>query len=351
MSRTIHRGLVLLVSCLSLGPWAQAGDIVFPGKTWERRAPEAVGLDGGRLEAFGKALGGRGCVVKDGFLVHAWGDPTERGDLYSSVKPLLSTLLFFAVEEGRIASVDVKVKDFGWALRPKDQSMTFRHLADMTSGYARPEPPGAAWAYNDYAIMLYQLTLFDRVYKQDALAVLTDPKRLGPLQFEDQPEFTSRRRLRASTRDFARIAWFWLNRGRWGDVQLLPKRYFDEFMKPDVAIEVPRTRLTEGPEDDYLRIGSFGGGSDHFANDLSGIYGFNWWYNSTGARHRDTVAWPALPRDAVLSLGARGNHSVLVPSLKLTVTTALGDWGGNEPGRPDSKMNQRMGLLMAAVKH
>ena len=37
----------------------------------------------------------------------------------------------------------------------------------MTGGYARPEPPGAAWAYNDFAIQLYQKTLFDRVFRAD----------------------------------------------------------------------------------------------------------------------------------------------------------------------------------------
>ena len=37
---------------------------------------------------------------------------------------------------------DQPVADFGWDLRPKDRGMTFRHLASMTSGYARPERPG-----------------------------------------------------------------------------------------------------------------------------------------------------------------------------------------------------------------
>ena len=59
---------------------------------------------------------------------------------------------------------------FGWELREKDRSMTFRHLGAMTSGYARPEPPGAAWSYNDYAIQLYQKTLFDQCVQGAARA-------------------------------------------------------------------------------------------------------------------------------------------------------------------------------------
>ena len=59
--------------------------------------------------------------------------------------------------------------------------MTFRHLADMTSGYGRPERPGEAFAYNDYAIQLYQLTLFDRVFQRTPEKAAHDPRRLGAL--------------------------------------------------------------------------------------------------------------------------------------------------------------------------
>ena len=113
--------------------------------------------------------------------------------------------------------MDTPIRDYGWDLRPKDRKITFRHLADMTSGYARPEPPGAAWAYNDFAIQLYQQTLFDRVFRADPSRSSATRQRLGPLRFQDGLEFTGKRRMRASVRDFARIAWFWANRGRWGD--------------------------------------------------------------------------------------------------------------------------------------
>ena len=59
-----------------------------------------------------------------------------------------------------------RIADVRLGAGEKDRSMTFRHLGAMTSGYARPEPPGAAWSYNDYAIQLYQKTLFDRVFKE-----------------------------------------------------------------------------------------------------------------------------------------------------------------------------------------
>ena len=118
----------------------------FPGRSWDHKPPAELGLDPQRLEAVALALRGRGCFVKDGYVVHFWGDQAQKSDWYSSAKPVLSTLLMFAIQEGKIASPDARIADFGWELLPKDHTMTFRHLASMTSGYARPEPPGEAWA-------------------------------------------------------------------------------------------------------------------------------------------------------------------------------------------------------------
>ena len=117
------------------------------------------------------ALGGRGCAIKNGFVVKAWGAQGKKGDWASSAKPVLSTLLMFALHEGKIKSFDQPVVDFGWELLPKDRTMTLRQLASMTSGYARPEEPGQAWAYNDYAIQLYQKTLFDKIFRGTPEAV------------------------------------------------------------------------------------------------------------------------------------------------------------------------------------
>ncbi len=176
--------------------------------------------------------------------------------------------------------------------------MTFRHLANMISGYRRPERPGEAFAYNDCAIQLYQKTLFDRVFKEDPERVIHASHRLGVLGFEDGIDFTQgKRRIKASVRDFSRIAWFWLNRGQWDGKQLLDRRFFDRYMRPHVAADLPHTKGGEG--EDYLGIKSYGGGSDHFTKFGPGIYGFNWWLNSTGRTHRRNITWPDAPEDTL----------------------------------------------------
>jgi CubicO group peptidase (beta-lactamase class C family) len=300
------------------------------------------------FEEIAASLGGQGCIVVDGNLVHAWGDQAARVDWTSAAKPVLSTLLFFAIEEGLVASADQPIAEFGWNLHQKDQGITFRHLGAMTSGYARPEAPGAAWAYNDYAIQLYQQTLFDKVFKREPHVVAEAPHRLGALNLQDGLQWRdTNRRLRASVRDYARIAQFWLQNGRWEATQVLPARYFEEFMKPQTPADLPHT--TPAPTDDYLGIGTYGGGSDHFTKYGAGTYGFNWWFNAHGRLHPDTLTWPDAPPDTVMAIGASGNCAALFPSLNALLVCAKGDWGKLEAGHADSKMNRVLAHAAAAI--
>jgi hypothetical protein len=320
----------------------------FPGKTWPVCAPEDVGLDSSMLEGIAQYLEGRGCIVKNGYVVHAWGEQSERSDWMSSAKPVISTLLFFALQEGLIKSVDQPIAEFGWDLNEQDQAITFRHLGAMCSGFRRPEPPGTAWAYNDPAIQLYQKTVFDKVFKADPHDVSGHPDRLGALDFEDGLNWRKdTRRLRASVRDFARIAWFWLNRGRWAERQLLPESYFDTYVRPQTSKNLPHTQPEEGP--DYLNIGSYGGGSDHFTEFGAGIYGFNWWFNDTGRLHPESRTWPDAPTDTYMSIGAGGNCAAIFPSLNAVLVCAKGNWGKLEGGKRESRMNRILALTATAV--
>ncbi len=226
--------------------------------------------------------------------------------------------------------------------------MTLRHLASMTSGYARPEEPGHAWAYNDYAIQLYQKTLFDKIFQGPPETVFHDSNRFGALGLQDGFAFRkSNRRMSASVRDMARVAWFWLNRGNWDGRQLLPRKYFDENMRPQVPADLPLS--AEAKTNDYLRIGSYGGESSHFSKGGPGIYGFNWWFNATGGRHPDTLTWPDAPRDAIMAIGHAGNCALLLPSRNFVLVALDADWGENDPGQADSKFNRRLEQIAAAA--
>ncbi len=267
-------------------PSLSADEIVFPHELWQQKNAAEMGLDDSKLEAVATAQRSRGCVIKKGYVVKTWGSQSEKGDLASSAKTALSTLLMFAHKQGRIKSFDQPIVDFGWELSSNDQTMTFRQLASMTGGYARPEESGKAWAHNDYAIQLYQKRLFDKVFHV--------PERFGALQLQDGFNFRdTNRRMRASVRDFARVAWFRMNRGQWNRVQLLPRSFFDDNMRPQVPIDLPLS--VPAATDDYLKIGTYGGESNHFSSAGPGIYGFNWWFNKTGRTHSDELSWADAP--------------------------------------------------------
>ncbi|MDX2035845.1 MAG: serine hydrolase [Isosphaeraceae bacterium] len=325
-----------------------AAEVVFPREHWESREPRALGLDPAELDALARELGGRGCVVKDGWIVKSWGDQAVRRDWASSAKPVLSTLLFFALAEGRVRSVDQPIADFGWELLGKDRGITFRHLGAMTSGYARPDAPGEAWAYNDFAINLYQKTLFERVFRGDPGEVANAPQRFGALGLEDGLAFRpTNRRMSASVRDFARIGWFWLNRGVWDGRRVLPAEVFDDHFRPQVPRDLRRS--APGATNDVLGIGTYGGGSDHFTEAGPGIYGFNWWFNARGREHPNAKTWPDAPDDLVMTLGVRGNSSAILPSARAVLVAAEANWGELEPGKVDSRQNQILRRFVAAV--
>ena len=64
-----------------------------------------------------------------------------------------------------------------------------------------------------------------------------------------------------------------------------------------------------------------------------------------------TTKRPALlqPADLYMSLGAHGNSSVIIPSLRLVLVCARGKWGSHEPGDPASPMNTLLKTLAEAA--
>jgi CubicO group peptidase (beta-lactamase class C family) len=285
---------------------------VYPTSTWSTRTPAQLGLDPDPLDELRTATGNQaGVIIKEGYLAYSWGNIGAKFDWASAAKPVISTMLFFAIREGKLGGVNALIRSHGWNLISKDRTMTFAHLANMVSGYALPEAPGARWGYNDYGIQLYNKTLFDRVFRQKPDAVVRSANRLGPLNFQDGALYGSDRggyALVTSPRDMARIGWFWLNKGLWRGTQRLPKSFFDNYMRTQVSSSLPRTA---GGLNDYLNVGTHGGGTDQ-AFPGQGRYGYNWWFNP----NRQT--WPSAPADTIQARGHNNAESMfIIPSLNL----------------------------------
>ena len=140
VTRTAPILLLAIAAAIPAAPGANRAPTeqpVYPAAEWEKRTPEQVGLSAEKLKSLADLAGGRGCVVRHGYLVYTWGDPAKSGDIASAVKPVISTLLLLAVQNGTLASVDAKVADFEPGLlklnRGKDAGITWQHLASQTS--------------------------------------------------------------------------------------------------------------------------------------------------------------------------------------------------------------------------
>ena len=329
---------------------------IFPAAHWQACSTEQAGLCGEKLAALANLTGGRGCVVRHGRMAFAWGDQAKSSDVASAFKPLLSTLLLVAVQEGRLASVDAPVADFEPRLRElnggKDAAITWRHLASQTSGYGLADKPGEAWAYNDYALALYYDTLTGRVFGTNGTEVLRT-RLAKPLQFEDRYTFNafgpSNRpgRLALSCRDFARFGLLVLRQGRWGERQPFDAKAFVGMTNSLVPPSLP---LTSGKEADMLPKQRSIGGTRNITPVGPGFYSFNWWLNGTNAAGQRL--WPDAPADAFAASGHGGKRLLfLVPSAELIVC-----WNDSRiedhdqsPGNPTTRMNQAARLIREAI--
>jgi CubicO group peptidase (beta-lactamase class C family) len=99
--------------------------------------------------------------------------------------------------------------------------------------------------------------------------------------------------FRCTARDFARLGYLWLNKGRWGDKQLVPEKWMKQATRRYVQ-----------------------------ADGKSNNYGYTFWIQDE---------WENVPRDTYASRGHNINDCYVVPSLDLVVVRM----GNDNPPRPE----------------
>lgn len=124
---------------------AEEVEAATPGTTWEEIKPGDAGLDAAKLTEFSSFVGGRGCVVRHGYLVHSWGDVSLRADVASACKPFYSHFLFKAVEDGRIGSLNEKVVRWEPRLQKLNEQLEFKD-AEIMCGISLTRPRAINWS-------------------------------------------------------------------------------------------------------------------------------------------------------------------------------------------------------------
>lgn len=298
------------------GEWAEP-------RPWVWKSPEEVGLIEDRLDELASLVGGHGCVVRDGYMVYSWGDSTRPVDVASACKPVISTLLMIAVQEGLIRGVDEPVVRHDGRLRAldrKNRRITWRHLASQTSGYGLEERPGEAWAYNDYALAYYYDVLTENVFRKDGEDVLMS--RIGRLiGFEDSVTFHASLagRLGISARDFARFGVLFLQRGFWDNEKVLREDLIELMLSSAVPPDLERTSGRETAMLPNQRtIGGRGKAGKNLLEKGPGHYSFNWWINQPESTPKPMFS--ELPPDTYWADGHVHRHMLwVIPEYDMVV--------------------------------
>jgi len=354
----VSLGQSLLTLPILLVAAAMAAEPVYPGKTWATLTPAAAGVDAAKLGAFSALVGGRGCVVRHGYLVYAWGNAAKRGDVASAVKPWYTHFLLKALEDGKIKSLDDKVRfleprllDLNPHLKYKDSLITWRHLASQTACYGVTEEPGAAFCYNDWQMALFWDLLFLKAYGATFDTVdekVLRPLLTGPLECEDEPTFMAfgpknrAGRLAVSPRDFCRFGLLYLRKGKWGHRQLLGEKLAAMAVASPLPSDFPRTRGKAAQMlGDQRTIGS-GNVPDNQCDHI-GSYSWLWWTNGVdrvGMRH-----WRDVPHDAYGCFGHGGKRAMVVlPSLDIVLS-----WNDSKVTSRDAE-NAALRLVVESAK-
>lgn len=326
----------------------------WPVPVWNQHSPAEVGLHKEKLVAISNLVNGEGVVIRHGHLVYSWGHKTVSRDVGSAMKPVLSVLMLIALQEGLIDSIDERLIQYEPRLAdlPGGDQITWRHLANQTSGYGLDETPGEAYAYNDYALALYHDVLMKQVYQQHADEVLRT-RLAEPLGFQDDYTFEAfgpddrPGRLALSVRDFARFGLMYLRRGRWNGEQVVDPSLIDESLTDVVPADTP---LTSGEKESMLPDQRSIGGGRHIKDIGPGFYTFNWWVNNEDAAGRQLFV--DAPDDTFLASGHLGKRNLwVIPSLDLIVV-----WNSahvndltESPGNPDTRHNRAVRLMVEAV--
>ena len=351
--------LLLIGSLLAVTHAAVAADesrvaTVFPGKIWEQRPPAEMGLDAARLEEVRDFIGGRGCIVRNGYLVYAWGEYDRPHDIASALKPFYSYLLLQAVAEGKLESFDTPVAAY-WPDLPAvktspehpDLQLTFRHLGFQTACLGFREFPGTAFDYNDGTMGFFWDTLINKVYAvpwEEAEAQVIAPRISMPLQFEDgTPNLLRGRtgRFQVSARDFCRFGLLFLNQGRWRDQQLLRADFARMAISDPLPLSIPRTKGEPAETVFPLRtIGGRGNQCDH-----NGGYSWMWWLNETA---RDQQRWfKEVPADFYACFGHGGREGMAVLPTQGLIISWITE---RELHQNRNDGNRAFGTLVKAVK-
>lgn len=298
-----------------------------------------------------KRGGPAGLVLKNGYVIHSWGDVQRVDMTFSVTKSFLSTVAGLAVDKGLIASTEDKVATYIWDGTFEgghNNRISWAHLLQQNSDWSgeiwggqdwadRPpneggldewknrelHEPGTVMEYNDVRVnvLAYALT---HVWRKPLPLVLKEHimdkigasstwrwygydhawTEIDGLQMKSVTGGGhSGAGLFINTEDMARFGLLFLNSGKWKSEQLISEQWIRNAVTPSVPNK---------------------------------SYGYMWWLNTKGEEHME-----GLPEELYYAAGFGGNFIVVDKVHDLVVVTRWLD---------PSKIGEFLGLIQASMR-
>jgi CubicO group peptidase (beta-lactamase class C family) len=349
-----------------------------PGKAWQHKQPEAVGMDGTLLaqavayaktqastipsdfskqvETFGRVLGPlpkergptNGMVIRHGYIVAEWGDTNQVDPTYSAAKSFLSTLAGLAVDRGLIKSVKDPVKNYvsegydtphnarvtweqhlqqtsEWEGTIWEKKSDFLGIEEFGRGQRRPraiQEPGTKWEYNDVRINRFALSLLN-VWQKPLPRVLKD-EIMDPIGASNTWQYHgyNNSTVMIKGKPVASIG----GGTRWGGGLWISAR--DEARLGYLFLREGRWKNKQIISKRWVRAATS-------PTTIAQDYGYLWWLNTANKQ------WPSAPASSFAALGYGSNIIWVDPEHDLVVV-----WRWYQDGKADEFFK----LLLAAVK-
>lgn len=250
---------VLLAGATQARAEPAAAPRVVPGASWSSVDPAKAGWSAERLaeaKAFAAKLGATAhMVVWRGEVIASWGDVHRKVDVASVRKSLLSALYGIAIANGKIR-LDATLGELGIddkppALTATEKKASVRDLLMARSGVyheaahetadikrKRPprgsHPPGSFWFYNnwDFNVLgtIYRQATGEDIFWSFARHVATpigmEDFNAGDGRYAFDPDSSHPAYpFKLSARDAARFGLLYLDRGRWGEKEIVPEAW------------------------------------------------------------------------------------------------------------------------------
>ncbi len=368
--------------------WPTCGRVDrLPGKEWRSVDPSRHGWDGAQLAAaravFDNQPSAAVMIVHRGRLIAEWGTTAERYTAQSVRKALVSSLVGQLIAAGKL-DLDATLEEMGIddidpPLTNEERQATLRDLLRSRSGIFHSAlyevggwkrermaladeeraagydlyPHGAYWIYNNWDFNAVG-TIIENAAGEE-IGPLFAKNIAAPIRMQDfraaDVEYTTKDHpaeqrfgnvsehrayvINISTRDLARYGLLYLNCGKWGRRQIVPKKWvLESIVGPDTRIGRPADRQLTG----------------------FGDYGYLWQIDRPGSRRYPGVG---TREPFFIAEGARGHSMAVFPSLDLVIAHQVATVGGvgveaqmkrAKDGSPEVTDGQLSALYAAIIK-